>query len=44
MFKNLKIRTKILLAFAAVAVIAVGTIALVAFSIGSLDIGTRILQ
>ena len=34
MFKNLKIRTKILLAFAVVAVIAVGTIALVAFSIG----------
>jgi PAS domain S-box-containing protein len=34
MFKRLRIRTKILLAFAIVAIIAVGTIALVAFSIG----------
>ncbi len=34
MFKHLKIRTKILLAFAIVAIIAVGTIALVAFGIG----------
>ena len=34
MFKHLRIRTKILLAFAIVAIIAVSTIALVAFSIG----------
>ena len=34
MFKKLKIRTKILLAFALIAVITVVTVALVAFSIG----------
>jgi len=34
MFKKLKIRTKILLAFAAIAIITVVTIAIVAFSIG----------